>query len=550
MKVAIYCRVSTLGQDEIDYSSIKQQEDNCRNYLSARKNQNIEVFKVYKDTVSAKDLKRPGIQQLLHDAEKKKFELIVSTKLDRISRSVKDFLDLNEKLKTWGVDLIITTQEIDTTTPGGKALQSMMLVFAQFEREMTAERTREKRIQTLKKGLWTGGFIPLGYNLVERDLIVNDSEAKVVNYIFDLYLQHKSARIVARVLNEEGYRTKRWQTLKGNYKGGKRFNSSSVLSIVRNYLYIGKFKIEDELYPTKHSAIVDEEKFYAAQKIHESNIVQPKKFHKGKSPNLLESIIHCGFCSSYMTPSFAKKKEQKYFYYKCTKKNKEGITPSHAPKDLAHKPVDDFTIRTLKVFLQEPDLLNAFNERIKVNTTKRLAEYEAKKEDLISHLRQCKTRSSELVSEIENNRGAPSEGVWRERLDETVLERQNLENQINYYTEQIDRLKLEEKISSKDHGDIIKEFFTIWEGSSLVKKKDLIRVLVRQVDSYVDNNTNEGEIHITYVADHFLKAEWAEIKKCETGKLESLPVRTSLSSSSPDWIRTSNPSVNSRMLCH
>ena len=550
MKVAIYCRVSTLGQDEIDYSSIKQQEDSCRNYLSSRKKQNIEVYKVYKDTVSAKDLKRPGIQQLLQDAEKKKFELIVSTKLDRISRSLKDFLDLNEKLKSWGVDIIITTQEIDTTTPGGKALQSMMLVFAQFEREMTAERTREKRIQTLKKGIWTGSYIPLGYDLVDKGLHVNESESKKVIDIFDLYLQHKSGRTVARILNDEGYRTKYWQTRKGNFKGGKRFKSHSVLSIIKNHLYIGKFKVDDELYSTEHSAIVDEEKFYTAQKIHESNIVQPKKFHKGKSPNLLESIIHCGFCSNHMTPSFAKKKDQKYFYYKCTKKNKEGITSTHAPKDLAHKPVDDFTIRTLKVFLQEPDLLNAFNERIKVNTTKRLAEYEARKEDLISHLRQSKTRISNLASEIENNKGAPSEGVWRERLDEAVLEKQNLESQINYNTEQTDRLKMEEKISSEDHRDIIKEFVLIWENSSLVKRKDLIRVLVRQVDSYVDNNTNEGEIHITYVADHYLKAEWAEIKKCETGKLESLPVRTSLSSSSPDWIRTSNPSVNSRMLCH
>ena len=550
MKVAIYCRVSTLGQDEIDYSSIKQQEDSCRNYLSSRKNQKIEVFKVYKDTVSAKDLKRPGIQQLLHDAEKKKFELIVSTKLDRISRSLKDFLDLNEKLKSWGIDLIITTQEIDTTTPGGKALQAMMLVFAQFEREMTAERTREKRIQTLKKGIWTGGFIPLGYNLVDKGLLVDESESIIVNYIFDLYLQHKSGRIVASILNKEGYKTKRWQTPMGNYKGGKRFISHSVLSIIKNHLYIGKFKVEDELYPTKHSAIVDEEKFYSAQKIHQSNIVQPKKFHKGKSPNLLESIMHCGFCSNYMTPSFAKKKKQKYFYYKCTKKNKEGITPSHAPKDLAHKPVDEFTVRTLKLFLKEPELLNAFNERIKVNSTKRITELEAKNEDLIAHLRQTKTRISELVTDIENNRGAPSERVWRDRLDEVELERQSIEDQIKYYSEQIDRLKLEEKISTEDHRDIIKEFVSIWENSSLAKKKDLIRVLVRQVDSYVDNNTNEGEIHITYVADHYLKAEWAEIKKCETGKLESLPVRTSLRSGSPDWIRTSNPSVNSRMLCH
>lgn len=130
---------------------------------------------------------------------------------------------------------------------------------------------------------------------------------------------------------------------------------------------------------------------------------------------------------------------------------------------------------------------------------------------------QVKTRITELRSEIEGNRGSPSERVWREELINAALEQVQLENQLNYSNEHLKRLSNEQKISSDDHLGIIEEFFQIWQKASISEKKDLIKVLVRQVDSFVDNDRNDGEIHISYVADHCLKAQWAE-KKAQDGQ--------------------------------
>ncbi|MDZ7807294.1 MAG: recombinase family protein [Gracilimonas sp.] len=147
-----------------------------------------------------KILKRPGIERLMKDAAKGKFDLLIVTKIDRVSRSLQDFLNFLETLEEHDVSLAVVTQDIDTTSPAGKALQRMLLVFAEFERDMVSERTREKRLETIKAGLWPGGFQILGYDLKDRKLIVNENEAETVQDIYKRYLKIKSASKVARSL--------------------------------------------------------------------------------------------------------------------------------------------------------------------------------------------------------------------------------------------------------------------------------------------------------------------------------------------------------------
>lgn len=221
-KVAIYCRVSAIDQGKREYSSLDTQSQLVQQYCSSK---GWSVYKVYTDTKTGTTLEREQLGQLLHDAQAHKFDVVAVTKLDRISRSVKDFLELDETFTELGIDIVVTTQNIDTTTPAGKMQRTIMLAFAEFERDMIAERTRERLFDRAQKGYWGGGNVLLGYKVVDKKLVVLEEEAALVKQIFKYYLEQPSTQKVAKRLNEEGFRTKVRQTKAGKMLGG---SSSTV----------------------------------------------------------------------------------------------------------------------------------------------------------------------------------------------------------------------------------------------------------------------------------------------------------------------------------
>ncbi len=181
-RAALYCRVSTTMQGEAEYSSLNAQEDKLRNYCNGR---DWEIVRVYSDMKSGKDLERPEMQQLLKDAEDDIFDVVVATKIDRFSRSIVDFHNLFKILNALGIDIVASTQDnLDTTTSGGKFMLNIILAFAEFERNMISERTKEGMTARALKGFYTGGHLILGYDNVEGKLIVNETEKELVPSVF------------------------------------------------------------------------------------------------------------------------------------------------------------------------------------------------------------------------------------------------------------------------------------------------------------------------------------------------------------------------------
>ncbi len=224
-RAAIYCRVSTSMQGEAEYSSLDAQEDQLRAYCKGR---GWIAVKVYKDIKSAKDLERDEIQNLLRDAEENIFDIVVATKIDRFSRKIVDFYELSEKLSALKVDIASATQPIDTSSSAGMLMLDIILAFAQFERNIISERTKEGMNARAIKGFYTGGHLILGYNNVEGKLKVNETEKELVNRIFMYYLQEPSTNTVSKRLNREGYKTKAYTNKKGKSKGGKAFTKEAV----------------------------------------------------------------------------------------------------------------------------------------------------------------------------------------------------------------------------------------------------------------------------------------------------------------------------------
>ena len=166
-RVAIYCRVSTYNQAQGDYSSLDTQEELLKKYAQAR---GWDVHDIYVDTKTGTTLERDELTRLLSDAKAKKFDIVLVTKLDRMSRSIRDFYEINEILVANDIDLVCATQNIDTTSSMGRFNRNMLMSFAEFERDMIAERTREKLFSQAQKGYWGGGIVPLGYDVKEKKM--------------------------------------------------------------------------------------------------------------------------------------------------------------------------------------------------------------------------------------------------------------------------------------------------------------------------------------------------------------------------------------------
>lgn len=554
LKAAIYCRISTQDQAETanDRSSTDSQEDICRKWLDVK---GYELYKVYTDTKSGRNTDRSELQNML--SESSKFDIVVSTRLDRISRSIKDFQNLIELLDENGVAINFANEEIDTSTLMGKAMRNILMVFAEFESDMVSKRTREQRIAAEKSGYWMGGYVPLGYDREDDTLKKNEEEAILVNYIFDLYLKFKSAKKVRELINKEGFRNKEWTTLEGNEKGGNIFSSDAVSRILKRRLYTGYNEVDGELYKTRFPPIVSASKFSKVEEIRKNNKINPKEYVVGKAPNLLQGIINCGICDSAMTNSHTSKSGNRYYYYKCSSKNKGLQLNDHNPKDLPYQTVDDFTICTLKAFLTEPVMMEAFMKRSEYDTEEQLAQTK-------ELLKQIRSNRLQLVRSIDNvtqnlmkNRSPVLTKHWEEELENLLKQITEIDAVIEEKEEELNSLESAKQLSVDQYQQLLSEFNQILEEKPQSIKQDLMRTLIRNVESKVSkaktSNKGSGELRIDYICDHYLISEWEDIKKGlkkNANSDKSIKVRTSLAPGSPGWIRTNDRSVNSRLLCH
>ena len=308
---AIYTRVSTDIQAEKEFSSCEAQEQKIRSFIASQND--WQVFKIYNDAgFSGATLQRPKIQELLSDLKKEKIDVVLVYKIDRLTRSPKDFYQLIEFFEQAKIDFISITERFDTSTPAGRLLRNIMLTFSQFERELTSERTRDKMLERAKKGLCNGGFTPYGYSRQNKKLVINPKEAEEIKSIFETYIETGSLAKTYRTLKERNIKT----------KFGKNFSKTILAYLLRNPVYVGKIKHNGEIYQGIHEPIISEEIFALAQKIHKE---KQKNFRVYKN-FLFGGLVKCENCGSNMTACFTNKQKNgkltRYYYYRCTSTTK------------------------------------------------------------------------------------------------------------------------------------------------------------------------------------------------------------------------------------
>lgn len=316
LRCAVYTRKSTEDGLEQEFNSLDAQYEACAAYALSQRHEGWLLLKDRYDDggFSGGNMERPGLQRLLADVESGKADIILLYKIDRLTRSLTDFGKIVEVLDRAGASFVSITQSFNTTTSMGRLTLNMLLSFAQFEREVTGERIRDKIEASKKKGLWMGGPVPLGYEVLERKLVVNEKEGEQVRHIMRRYLALGSVPSLVDELNREGYRTKIQRRSSGLHRGGCIFRRGTLYHLLSNRIYRGLIVHKGKAYPGEHEAVVDKELWEAVQALLAANACGPSRRLRHQHPSLLTGKIVDGE-NRQMSPSHATKSRRRYRYY-------------------------------------------------------------------------------------------------------------------------------------------------------------------------------------------------------------------------------------------
>jgi DNA invertase Pin-like site-specific DNA recombinase len=315
-RCAIYTRKSTEEGLEQAFNSLDAQREACAAYILSQAHEGWELVSEHYDDGgwSGGNMSRPALQQVLADIAAGKVDVIVVYKVDRLTRSLVDFARIVEALDKAGASFVSVTQAFNTTTSMGRLTLNVLLSFAQFEREVTSERIRDKVAASKRKGMWMGGPVPLGYRLSDRKLFIEDADAEAVRHIFRRYSEVRSIGVLADELATAGVRSKVRNFRNGRSSGGVTFTPGSISQLLKNPLFAGKVKHRGELFDGEHEAIVDVELWQQVQSILQSNTRDRQLGLRVQSPSLLRGLI-TGPDGRPMTPTFTTKGGRQHRYY-------------------------------------------------------------------------------------------------------------------------------------------------------------------------------------------------------------------------------------------
>lgn len=315
MRCAIYTRVSSDAGLEQDFNSLDAQREAAEAYIKSQAHEGWRLLKgQYNDGgFSGGTMERPGLQSLLDDIKAGQIDIVVVYKVDRLTRSLADFAKLVELFDQYGVSFVSVTQAFNTTTSMGRLTLNVLLSFAQFEREVTGERIRDKIAASKKKGIWMGGVIPYGYRLDERKLLIDEQEAEHVRLIFRSYLELKSLPKLQQFLKDKGIRSRVRKMSDGRTIGGIPLSNGPLSFILRNRLYLGEINHRKQSYPGEHAAIIDPDLFDRVQVILNTNQAHSRERYANSNMMLKGKVYDDK--GNRMSPNFAVKRGIRYRYY-------------------------------------------------------------------------------------------------------------------------------------------------------------------------------------------------------------------------------------------
>jgi site-specific DNA recombinase len=328
VRCAIYTRKSTEEGLDSDFNSLDAQREAAEAYVHSQAHAGWTCLPERYDDggYTGSNLDRPALQRLLTDIQAGQIDCVVTHRVDRFSRSLLDFAKLMEVFEQHHVAFVSVTQHFNSATSMGRLVLNVLLSFAQFERELIAERTRDKMAAARRKGKWAGGVPILGYDVDARTkrLVINEAEAARVRTIFELYLEYRSLLSVVEDLNWRGWCTKQTQTREGHLRGGRPFTKNSVYQLLTNVTYLGQVRYKNEVHPGEQPGIVELGTWQEVQALLAHNGQARAETLRTRSRALLQGLLHCRPCGCAMTPAQVTRGHRRYRYYTCSAVQRKG----------------------------------------------------------------------------------------------------------------------------------------------------------------------------------------------------------------------------------
>jgi DNA invertase Pin-like site-specific DNA recombinase len=348
LRCAIYTRKSSEEGLDMEFNSLDAQREACEAYIASQRSEGwATIREPYDDGgVSGGTLDRPALQRLLADVEAGLIDVIVVYKIDRLSRSLMDFARLVEIFDRNQVTFVSVTQSFNTTTSMGRLTLNILLSFAQFEREVIGERIRDKFAASRKRGMWMGGYVPLGYDVSDRKLIINEAEAATVRMIFKRFVAIGSATKLAKELAAEGVRT----------KSGRPIDKGYIYRLLNSRVYLGEATHKDASYPGEHAPIIDRSLWDKVHSILQTSPRLRAANARARTPALLKGLIFTE-TGCAMTPAFTKKGSRLYRYYVSMDViRSRPLGESPGPLRLPAPMVEDAVIGEIRRMIRAPEI--------------------------------------------------------------------------------------------------------------------------------------------------------------------------------------------------
>lgn len=357
IRCAVYTRKSSEEGLEQEFNSLDAQREAGEAYVVSQRHEGwVIVPDRYDDGgISGGTLERPALQRLIRDMEAGLIDIVVVYKVDRLSRSLMDFSKLVDVFEQHNVSFVSITQQFNTTSSMGRLTLNILLSFAQFEREVIGERIRDKFAASRKKGMWMGGHPPIGYDVKDRKLVVNEAEALLVRKIFERFAVLGSATALVKELKEEGARTKSWTTQGGRHREGKPVDKGKIYKILRNRVYLGEAVHKGECHPGEHDAIVTQAQWDRAHNVLKQSPRKRANNSRARTPAPLKGLLRCSSCSSSMSPSHTRRRGRLYRYYVCQHGIKNGADACPV-RSIAAAEIEGAVFQHVRRLLRSPEI--------------------------------------------------------------------------------------------------------------------------------------------------------------------------------------------------
>jgi site-specific DNA recombinase len=479
VRCAIYTRKSTEEGLQQEFNTLDAQRESAEAYVRSQAHEGWTCLPDRYDDggFTGGNMDRPALQRLLADTESGRIDCVVVYKIDRLSRSLLDFAKMMDTFERHRVAFVSTTQQFNSATSMGRLVLNMLLSFAQFEREIISERTRDKIAATRRKGKWTGGHPLLGYDVDARcRLEVNEDEAARVRAIYALYLEREALLPVVQELARRGWANKRWTTRKGRDRGGRLFTKTTLHQLLTNVAYIGKVRYKNEVHDGEHAAILDADTWQKVQAVLQRNGRSGGALVRNQFGALLKGILRCTPCGCAMTPAHTKRGARRWRYYTCTSAQQRGwhTCPS---KSIPAGEIERFVVEQIRCVGRDPALVQETFAQASAQADSRLAELDAERRVLERDVARWTNEMPLLLEEV--GRGASGSATARladlqERLGTT-------ERRAAEINEEVLALSYE-KVGKDEVEQALAGFDPLWNTLSPREQARVLHLLVERVD--------------------------------------------------------------------